>query len=115
MVRVVGVNLPLQKRIGLALTSIFGIGLTSSKNLLATTGVSPNKRTRDLSTSDFKKLRSTILKDYKVEVYLRQYYAIHIKRLIAKKCLRGRRHISRLPVRGQRTRTNARTRRNYFP
>ena len=115
MVRVIGVNLPLQKRIGLALTSIFGIGLTSSKNLLATIKISPNKRTCDLNTNDFKKLRSTILKGYKVEIYLRQYYAIYIKRLVAKKCLRGRRHILRLPVRGQRTRTNARTRKNYFP
>ncbi|ATS17439.1 30S ribosomal protein S13 [Synechococcus sp. PCC 6717] len=110
MARIAGVDLPRDKRIEIALTYIYGIGLTRSKEILAKTGVNPDTRTRDLSDADVAALRSAI-DDYQVEGDLRRLEAMNIKRLMDIGSYRGRRHRLGLPVRGQRTRTNARTRR----
>jgi small subunit ribosomal protein S13 len=110
MARIAGVDLPRDKRIEIALTYIFGIGLTISKEILATTGISPDTRVRDLTEEEISKLRETIDKNYKVEGDLRREESLNIKRLIEIGSYRGKRHRMGLPLRGQRTKTNARTR-----
>ena len=110
MARIAGVDLPREKRIEIALTYIFGIGLSRSKQILRDTGVDPNKRVKDLTDDEVAKIRDYIDKNFKVEGELRAEIAGNIKRLIDIRCYRGLRHLRGLPVRGQRTRTNARTR-----
>ncbi len=110
MARVAGVDLPKNKRIEVALTYIFGIGHSSAKKILEKTGVDPDKRVKDLSPDEVSRIREVIDHDYRVEGELRKEIAMNIKRLIDIGCYRGLRHIQGLPVRGQRTRTNARTR-----
>lgn len=111
MARIAGVDLPRDKRVEIALTYIYGIGLTRSQEILANTGVNPDTRVRDLSDEDVATLRSHIEANYQVEGDLRRWEAMNIKRLVDIGTYRGRRHRMGLPVRGQRTRTNARTRR----
>lgn len=111
MARISGIDLPREKRVEIGLTYIFGIGLSSSQNILAATGVNPDIRVRDLSDEDISKLRAYIEDNYQVEGDLRRWEAMNIKRLADIGTYRGRRHRMGLPVRGQRTRTNARTRR----
>ncbi len=111
MARIAGIDLPRDKRIEIGLTYIFGIGLTSSHKILASTGVDPDTRVKDLSDSDVATLRGEVEKNYQVEGDLRRWEAMNIKRLVDIGTYRGRRHRMGLPVRGQRTRTNARTRR----
>ena len=110
MARISGVDLPRDKRIEIGLTYIFGIGRTTAKEIIAKTGVNPDTRVRDLTEDDVAKLRACIDKNYKVEGDLRSNIAFDIKRLIEIGCYRGIRHKRGLPVRGQRTKTNARTR-----
>ncbi len=110
MARISGVDLPREKRIEIGLTYIFGIGPTLAKKILAATGVNPDTRVKDLSDADVSALRAE-LDNYQVEGDLRRFEAMNIKRLMDIGCYRGRRHRAGLPVRGQRTRTNARTRR----
>lgn len=110
MARIAGVDLPRDKRIEIALTYIFGIGLTTSKEILAATGINPDTRTRDLNEDEVAKLREIIDKNYRVEGDLRREISLNIKRLVEIGCYRGRRHRMGLPVRGQKTKTNARTR-----
>lgn len=110
MARIAGVDLPRDKRIEIALTYIFGIGLKTSKDIIAATGINPDTRTRDLTEEEVVKLREAIDKDYRVEGDLRREQSLNIKRLIEIGCYRGKRHRMGLPVRGQRTKTNARTR-----
>ena len=110
MARIAGVDLPRDKRIEIALTYIFGIGLTTSKEIIAATGINPDTRTRDLTEEEVVKLRETIDKGHRVEGDLRREQSLNIKRLIEIGCYRGKRHRMGLPVRGQRTKTNARTR-----
>jgi small subunit ribosomal protein S13 len=109
--RIAGVDLPRDKRVEIGLTYIYGIGLTRSKAILAKTGVNPDTRVKDLSDSDVAALRETVESDYEVEGDLRRLESLNIKRLMDIGTYRGRRHRMGLPVRGQRTRTNARTRR----
>jgi small subunit ribosomal protein S13 len=111
MARLSGVDLPREKRVEVALTYIFGIGLKTSQNLLGQTGVSPDTRVRDLTDDEVNRLREIIDKDLRVEGDLRREVAMNIKRLIDIGSYRGLRHRRGMPVRGQRTRTNARTRR----
>ncbi len=111
MARISGVDLPRDKRIEIGLTYIYGIGLTRSHQILAATGVNPDIRVKDLSDADVAALRGEIESNYQVEGDLRRLEGLNIKRLIDIGCYRGRRHRMGLPVRGQRTRTNARTRR----
>lgn len=111
MARIAGVDLPREKRVEIGLTYIYGIGLSRSKEILATTGVNPDTRIKDLSDTDVTALRGAIETNYQVEGDLRRLEAMSIKRLIDIGTYRGRRHRMGLPVRGQRTRTNARTRR----
>ena len=108
MARIAGVDLPNDKRVEIGLTYIFGIGLTSSKKILAATGINPDTRVRDLTEDEVSKLRAEI-DNYTVEGDLRNV-ALDIKRLIEINCYRGMRHRKSLPVRGQRSKTNARTR-----
>lgn len=110
MARIAGVDLPRDKRIEIALTYIFGIGLTFSKQILAGTGINPDTRVRDLTEEEISRLREIIDKNYKVEGDLRREESLNIKRLIEIGSYRGKRHRAGLPVRGQRTKTNARTR-----
>ena len=110
MARISGVDIPNQKRVEIALTYIYGIGLKSSQDILAKTGIDPDKRAKDLTEDEFSKLRDEIENNYKVEGELRRETALNIKRLVEIKCYRGIRHRRGLPVRGQRTKTNARTR-----
>jgi len=110
MARISGIDLPREKRIEIALTYIFGIGVPTAKQILADTGVDPNIRVKDLSTEDEQKVREAIDGRIKVEGDLRREIAGHIKRLTDIGCYRGLRHRRGLPVRGQRTKTNARTR-----
>ena len=110
MARIAGVDLPRDKRVEIGLTYIFGIGLKTSQKILATTGVNPDIRVKDLSEEDTQKLRREIEDNYKVEGDLRREVSMNIKRLIDIGCYRGQRHRLGLPVRGQRTKTNARTR-----
>ena len=109
MARIAGVDLPNEKRVEIGLTYIFGIGLSTSKKILAATGINPDTRVRDLSEEDVSKLRAEI-DNYQVEGDLRRDIALDIKRLIEINCYRGLRHRKNLPVRGQRSKTNARTR-----
>lgn len=111
MARISGVDLPRDKRIEIALTYIFGIGLSRAQDILSATGVDPDTRVKDLADEDVAKLRSYIEDTYRVEGDLRRWEAMNIKRLGDIGTYRGRRHRMGLPVRGQRTRTNARTRR----
>ncbi len=111
MARIAGVDLPRDKRVEIGLTYIFGIGLSSSQAILSATGVNPDTRVRDLSDEDVAKLRAHVEANYQVEGDLRRWEAMNIKRLADIGTYRGRRHRMGLPVRGQRTRTNARTRR----
>ena len=110
MARIAGVDLPREKRVEIGLTYIFGIGRSKSNEILAKTGVNPDTRVRDLTDDEISKLREIIDKEYKVEGDLRRETSLNIKRLIEIGCYRGRRHRQGLPVRGQRTKTNARTR-----
>jgi small subunit ribosomal protein S13 len=112
MARIAGVDIPRQKRIEIALTYIYGIGLSRSQDILARTGINPDTRTYDLTDAQVTLLREAIENsDFPVEGDLRRQEAMNIKRLVDINCYRGRRHRLGLPVRGQRTRTNARTRR----
>lgn len=110
MARIAGVDLPREKRVEIGLTYIFGIGRSKSNDILTKTGINPDTRVRDLNDDEISKLRETIDKEYKVEGDLRREVSLNIKRLIEIGCYRGRRHRMGLPVRGQRTKTNARTR-----
>ena len=110
MARIAGVDLPNNKRVEIALTYIYGIGINKSKDILAATGVNPDIRAKDLSDDDISKLREYIDKHLVVEGDLRRDIALNIKRLVEIGCYRGIRHRKGLPVRGQRTKTNARTR-----
>ena len=110
MARIAGVDLPRDKRIEIALTYIYGIGLTTSQKLLAATGINPDTRTRDLTEDEVVKLRDIIDKEVIVEGDLRREQSLNIKRLVEIGCYRGRRHRLGLPVRGQNTKNNARTR-----
>ncbi len=111
MARIAGVNLPNEKRIEAALPVIFGIGFSQSKKILAAVNVSPDKRTKDLTEPELNRIREFIEKTFKVEGELRQQILLNIKRLKEIGSYRGSRHIKGLPVRGQRTKTNSRTRR----
>ena len=110
MARIAGVDLPREKRLEVALTYIFVIGLPTSHKILAKTGVSPDVRVRDLSEDEVSKLRECIDKEFKIEGDLRREVSLNIKRLMEIGSYRGLRHRRGLPVRGQRTKTNARTR-----
>ena len=109
MARIAGVDLPNEKRIEIALTYIFGIGASRSKVILSQTGVDPNRRASDLTDDDVNQLRQAIEKNYKVEGTLRTEVSMNIMGLMDIGCYRGLRHRRGLPVRGQRTHTNART------
>lgn len=111
MARIAGVDLPRDKRVEIGLTYIYGIGLSRSQEILAATQVNPDTRVRDLSDAEVAALREAVETNYQVEGDLRRWEAMNIKRLIDIGSYRGRRHRMGLPVRGQRTRTNARTRR----
>ena len=110
MARIAGVDLPRDKRIEIALTYIYGIGLTTSQRLLKETGINPDTRARDLTEDEVVKLRDIIDKQVIVEGDLRREQSLNIKRLVEIGCYRGRRHRMGLPVRGQNTKNNARTR-----
>ena len=110
MARIAGVDLPRDKRIEIGLTYIFGIGRARSNDILEKTGINPDTRVKDLTEDDVAKLREVIERDYMVEGDLRREVALNIKRMVEIDCYRGRRHRRGLPVRGQRTKTNARTR-----
>jgi small subunit ribosomal protein S13 len=109
--RIAGVDLPREKRVEAALPYIYGIGLHTSQQLLERTGISPDTRVRDLTDDEVNRLREIIDKEMRVEGDLRREIAMNIKRLMDIGCYRGLRHRRGMPVRGQRTRTNARTRR----
>ncbi len=111
MARISGVDLPREKRVEIALTYIYGIGLTTSQQLLERTGINPDTRVRDLTDDETNRLREIIDKEMRVEGDLRREVSMNIKRLMDIGAYRGLRHRRGLPVRGQRTRTNARTRR----
>ncbi len=110
MARIAGVDLPKNKRVEIGLTYIYGIGRKSAEIILANTGVNPDTRVKDLSEDDVAKLRDYIDHNFIVEGDLRRNVALNIKRLVEIGCYRGVRHRKGLPVRGQRTKTNARTR-----
>lgn len=110
MARIAGVDLPRDKRVVIALTYIFGIGNTTAQKIIAETGISADTRVRDLTEDEVSKIRDVIDKTLKVEGDLRREISLNIKRLIEIGCYRGVRHRRGLPVRGQRTKTNARTR-----
>lgn len=111
MARIVGVDLPRNKKLLFALPYIYGIGLSASRKILKITNIDPDKRTDDLTESEINALRDEIERNYQVEGDLRRSEGLNIKRLIEINCYRGQRHKRGLPVRGQRTKTNARTRR----
>jgi len=110
MARIAGVDLPRDKRVEIALTYIFGIGRPTAQKIVAEAGVNPETRVRDLTEEELAKLREQIDKNHKVEGDLRREVSLNIKRLMEIGCYRGLRHRRGLPVRGQRTKTNARTR-----
>jgi len=110
MARIAGVDLPKNKRVEIGLTYIYGIGRQTATNILKATGVNPDTRVKDLAEEDVAKLRDYIDANYTVEGDLRREVALNIKRLVEIGCYRGVRHRKGLPVRGQRTKTNARTR-----
>lgn len=111
MARIAGVDIPREKRVEIGLTYIFGIGPTTSRKIIATAGVNPDTRVRDLTEEEVSRLREVIDRNYRVEGELRREVALNIKRLVEIGCYRGLRHRRNLPVHGQRTRTNARTKR----
>ena len=111
MARIAGVDLPKNERIEVGLTRIFGIGKSLSQKILAETGVNPNVRVKDLRDEDIVKIRNVIDRDHKVEGDLRREVSMNVKRLTDIGCYKGQRHRLGLPVHGQRTKTNARTRR----
>ena len=110
MARIAGIDIPREKRVEVALTYIYGIGLSSSQKILKQTSINPDTRVRDLTEDQVNRLREVIDRTYKVEGDLRREVALNIKRLIEIGSYRGLRHRRNLPVRGQRTKTNARTR-----
>ena len=110
MARIAGVDIPNNKRVEIALTYIYGIGRKSSNDILAKIGIDPDKRAKDLTEDEIAKLRDEIENSYTVEGDLRRDVALNIKRMVEINCYRGIRHRKGLPVRGQRTKTNARTR-----
>jgi small subunit ribosomal protein S13 len=110
MARIAGVDLPKGKRVEIGLTYIYGIGLSTSKKIIEATGVNPDTRVKDLSETEVNAIRDFINKNVKVEGDLRREVALNIKRLVEIGCYRGIRHRKGLPVRGQKTKTNARTR-----
>ncbi len=110
MARIAGVDIPNNKRVEIALTYIYGIGRKSAMDILAKTGVNPDTRAKDLTEDEIAKLRDVIENEYTVEGDLRRDVALNIKRMVEINCYRGIRHRKGLPVRGQRTKTNARTR-----
>ena len=110
MARIAGVDLPKDKKVGISLTYIFGIGPTSAKKILAEAGIDPNTKSTNLTESDIVKIRTILDRDYTVEGDLRRDVTMHIKRLMDIGSYRGLRHRRGLPARGQRTKTNARTR-----
>ena len=110
MARIAGVDIPNNKRVEIALTYIYGIGRKSANDILAKTGINPDTRAKDLTEDEVAKLRDEIEQSYTVEGDLRRDVAIDIKRMVEIGCYRGVRHRKGLPVRGQRTKTNARTR-----
>ena len=110
MARIEGVDLPRNKRVEIALRYLYGVGPTRARDIIAATRVNPDTRVKDLSETDLNLLRDFISKNYKVEGDLRREVQMNIKRLIEIGCYRGLRHRRNLPVRGQRTRTNSRTR-----
>ena len=110
MARIAGVDIPNQKRVEIALTYIYGIGRKSANDILVKTGTAPDTRAKDLTEEQISKLRDEIENNYVVEGDLRRDVALNIKRLVEINCYRGIRHRKGLPVRGQRTKTNARTR-----
>ena len=110
MARIAGVDLPREKRVEIGLTYIYGIGLKSSQKILSQTGINPDARVKDLTEADVSKLREVIDAEYTVEGDLRRQLALDIKRLMEIGCYRGIRHRRGLPVRGQNTKNNARTR-----
>ena len=110
MARIAGVDLPKDKKIGISLTYIFGIGPASAKKILSEAGIDPNTKSNNLTESDIVKIRTILDRDYTVEGDLRRDVTMHIKRLMDIGSYRGLRHRRGLPVRGQRTKTNARTR-----
>ena len=110
MARIAGVDIPNNKRVEIALTYIYGIGRKSANDILAATGVNPDTRAKDLTEEEIAKLRDVIESSYTVEGDLRREVALNIKRMVEVNCYRGIRHRRGLPVRGQRTKTNARTR-----
>ncbi len=115
MARIAGVDLPKNKRIEIALTYIFGIGLKISKDIIKKIGINPDTRVKDLTDEDVIKIRHAIDDEYKVEGDLRTEIQFNIKRLKEIGCYRGIRHIRKLPSRGQRTKTNARTHKGRLP
>lgn len=110
MARIAGIDLPRDKRVEIGLTYIYGIGRSRSNEILSKAGVNPDTRVKDLTEDEISRLREIIDKEYKVEGDLRREVSLNIKRLMDIGCYRGLRHRRGLPVRGQRTRTNARTR-----
>ena len=110
MARIAGVDIPNNKRVEIALTYIYGIGRKSANDILAQTGINPDTRAKDLTEDDVAKLRDVIENQYTVEGDLRREVGLNIKRMTEINCYRGIRHRKGLPVRGQRTKTNARTR-----
>jgi len=111
MARIAGVDIPNEKRVEVGLTYLYGVGLSRSREILAKTGINPDTRCKDLTEAEVAQIREVIGQDYVVEGDLRREVAMNIKRLIDIGCYRGLRHRRNLPVRGQRTKTNARTRR----
>lgn len=110
MARIAGVDLPKEKRVEIGLTYVYGIGRKSANNILAAAGIDPDIRVKDLTEDQEAKIREVIDANYRVEGDLRREVALNIKRLVEINCYRGVRHRKGLPVRGQRTKTNARTR-----
>ena len=110
MARIAGVDLPKEKRVEIGLTYIYGVGLSTSQKILATTGINPDTRIKDLTEDEVNEIRNYVNKNLMVEGDLRREVALNIKRLVEIGCYRGSRHRKGLPVRGQKTKTNARTR-----
>ncbi|WP_298839887.1 30S ribosomal protein S13 [Clostridium sp.] len=110
MARIAGIDLPREKRVEIGLTYIFGIGLTKSQGIIKTVGINPDTRVKDLTEEEVNELRTYIQKNFIIEGDLRRRVALDIKRLMEVGCYRGIRHRKGLPVRGQKTKTNARTR-----
>ena len=110
MARIAGIDLPREKRVEIGLTYIYGVGLSTSQKILATTGINPDTRIKDLTEEEVNEIRNYVNKNLMVEGDLRRDVALNIKRLVEIGCYRGIRHRKGLPVRGQKTKTNARTR-----